>query len=57
MPKIVIIKNTVCNCKPVFVGEVIEASDRDTRYLIALNKAKIATEKTEAPAVKKEPKK
>lgn len=38
--KLKIIRATVCGGKPVEVGEVVDASERDARTLIALGKAR-----------------
>lgn len=57
MPKIEIIENTVCNSRVCEKGEVIEASEKDARYLIGIKKAKPAAEKKVEQKPKKEVKK
>lgn len=37
--KILVIKNTVAGGRPVEVGDVIDVSDHDARFLIAIGKA------------------
>lgn len=39
MPKIKLIRNTVCDGKPVSKGEVVDASAEAGRYLINIGKA------------------
>lgn len=52
--KIRILKNTVADCKCVNVNDVLDISEKNARYLIALGKAEVFAE-VEAPAVKAEP--
>lgn len=50
MPRIRITRATVAGKVAVAVGDVVDASDKDARYLVAINKAVLGeAEKAEAP--------
>ena len=53
MPYIRILKNTVCDGKTVKADAVIEASEKDARYLIASGKAEETSKPRPKPKANK----